>query len=93
MSRLAGIIFLVALLLVPLGLSGHHEHHFAGSRACASCVLAHHSPALATPAVSLSTVLHASVPVAPEPMLVAVRADRSPHVGRAPPVPASRQSV
>jgi hypothetical protein len=46
-------LLLVALLLVPLALGGHrHANEVAGANGCATCVVAHHLPAVSGPLVA-----------------------------------------
>jgi hypothetical protein len=86
----AGVALLIALLLVPLALGGHR--HDAGSlagRTCGACVLAHHSPVVATPVpvALVPTVLRA--PFTARPIVSCARGDRPVPIGRAPPPPPS----
>lgn len=61
--RRLSVLLLVALLLVPLAFSGHrHANEVAGANGCATCVVAHHLPA-----VSGALVAHVA------PLLVALR--------------------
>ena len=48
--RSAGPIVLIALLLVPVVVSGHH-HAGRTQGPCAACVATHHTPAVGAPAV------------------------------------------
>jgi hypothetical protein len=84
--RLAALVSLASLLLLPLATS-RHQHTHPGSRACATCVAAHHSPGVAPTVPLARTVLVASIRSSVAPVLVQARPDRSPHTGRAPPLP------
>ncbi|HLK11630.1 MAG TPA: hypothetical protein VKW76_09630 [Candidatus Binatia bacterium] len=84
-ARLAGVLSLVALLLVPLALASHVHADPVAARSCAACVAVHHSPAVRSPAPALAAGL-AAVPVAAAaPARPAGRVERSAHAGRAPP--------
>jgi len=62
--RRASPLLLVALLFVPVVLSGHH--HAAGSTApCASCALTHHTPVVATATAAAAIGAPLVVPVEP----------------------------
>jgi hypothetical protein len=84
-TRTAGIGLLVVLLLVPLALSthGHAAHHDA--RPCAVCVVAHHSPAIATATVAVTSAFVAAVTPVVVGLALETRAAHSVHSGRAPP--------
>lgn len=88
-TRVAAIVALVALLAVPVALS-RHLHGHAASGTCATCVVAHHSVAVATPTLLPGVTVAASFPLRRGPVLLPVSFDRSPHAGRAPPVLVSR---
>jgi hypothetical protein len=49
LSRLVARLLLVSLLLVPLIASGHHHASHPLSQPCASCVVTHHTVAVAEP--------------------------------------------
>ena len=84
-GRLASVVFLVALLLVPLLESGHSHAKNDLAKPCAVCVAAHHSPATTAPIVALA----ASIAVAAITVLASISAPvqryHSPQSGRAPP--------
>jgi len=84
-SRLASILLLVALALVPLALTGHAHGDPAAARACAMCVVAHHAPAVATaaPGCAVAVVVLSRAPL--PPLLPTSLAEHAPHAGRAPP--------
>jgi len=52
MLQYAGPVFLIGLLLVPLVVSGHH-HAGSSQKACAACVVTHHTPGVSTPGVAV----------------------------------------
>lgn len=85
----AGIALLVVLLLVPLALRAHGHAGHTDARPCAVCVVAHHAPAIVTPAVAPAAVLHAHVALVVSDRAPETRAAYSPHAGRAPPDPSS----
>lgn len=83
----AGALLIVALIFVPLVVSGHS--HQAGQRratdACALCVATHHSPAVSSPPVpELAPLLAGFAPVAPYAALP-FRLNPAFKPGRAPP--------
>jgi hypothetical protein len=87
--KLVGSIVVAALLLVPLALGGHH-HDGPASRACATCVVAQHSPAVQAAPLGLDApAFRASSFPRTAPRLV-VRLTESPAHGRAPPHAPSR---
>jgi ABC-type Mn2+/Zn2+ transport system permease subunit len=83
--RLTGALLLVAMLLVPLAASAHTHRDLQAARSCATCVAAHHSPAIVMPAAAggppIAPAITAALPsrVDPAPQ------HRSPRAGRAPP--------
>jgi len=84
-ARIAGALLFAALLLVPLVESGHSHASRDLARPCATCVVAHHSPAVTAPVIAVAATA-ASVPVAICAAIVAPsRRDHSPQSGRAPP--------
>ena len=88
--KFVGSFVLAALLLVPLALGGHHHDGGAASRACATCVVAQHSPAVQAPWLGLDApAFRASSFPRTTPRLV-VRLIESPAHGRAPPHAPSR---
>lgn len=84
--RLLNVLALVGLLLVPLAVSGHGHHDGSPARDCASCLVAHHAPALASPVglAAEAPLVRASAPVLPEEQPANDGHDR-PCRGRAPP--------
>jgi hypothetical protein len=83
--RLLSVVFLAALVLVPLVESGHSHGDRDATRPCAVCVVAHHAPA-ATTSIAVQTVaLAAAAPAVRSIVTVPAPVDRSPHSGRAPP--------
>lgn len=86
-ARSASIAFLLALLLVPLALAAHTHPGNAAPGSCATCIVAHHTPTLAT---SLPTVVARAVPcvaVASQPTAAPAWTERVAPSGRGPPVP------
>jgi len=84
--RQAGVILLVALVLLPAVLRSHwHADHGAGALPCAVCVVAHHSPATSAPVlVAIAPVFH-GLAAAPPDLIAPARHDRPAKAGRAPP--------
>jgi hypothetical protein len=85
--RRASIGFLLALLLVPLALAAHTHPDTVAPGSCATCIVAHHTPTLAT---SLPTVVARAVPciaVASQPTAAPAWTERVAPSGRGPPVP------
>jgi hypothetical protein len=86
--RLAGALLMVALLLVPVVASAHTHRDLRAAGSCATCIAAHHSPAVVMPAVATAASIVVTV-APPLPSRVApAHAYRSPRAGRAPPSPA-----
>jgi hypothetical protein len=83
--RLAGILGLVGLLVVPVALSGHHHAGAAGSKGCSACLVVHHAPAAAPIVLAVRTLAVLSLPVIPGPMVAPAPCRRPTHLGRAPP--------
>src|SRR5262249_14477766 len=84
--RVAGALLIaVALLLVPDLAAMHTHRDLAAAHACATCVAAHHAPAIVMPAVAaLAPGVPAGAVPAP-PHTVPVSPLRTAHLGRAPP--------
>src|SRR5207244_10747684 len=86
--RLTGALLMVALLIVPVAASAHTHRGLRATGSCATCVAAHHSPAVVMPAVAAAASLAVTV-APPLPSRVApAHPYRSPRAGRAPPSPA-----
>jgi hypothetical protein len=86
-ARLVGALLMVALLIVPAIASAHTHRDLDAVRSCATCVAAHHSPAIAAPAVGAAAAILAAVaPLVRSPVAPA-HPHRSPRAGRAPPSP------
>ena len=82
--QLMGVIVLIALLFVPIVLSGHH--HVDSDGACAACAVAHHAPIIGAPALPILGVSVAQADIAPRHLRTAPRrTDHAPGEGRAPP--------
>jgi hypothetical protein len=81
----AGALLLVALLVVPLVASAHTHGALAASRTCATCVTAHHSPAIVMPALGPIAAFAPVLAATPPPAIAPASPLRSPRVGRAPP--------
>jgi hypothetical protein len=84
--RRASIGFLLALLLVPLALAAHTHPDSIAPRSCATCIVAHHTPTLATslPAVVAGAVQ--CIAVASQPTRAPAWTERVAPSGRGPPV-------
>src|SRR5882762_7841413 len=86
--RLAGALLMVALLVVPIVASAHTHRDLRAARSCATCVAAHHSPAVVTPADAVAAPIVPAI-ASPLPSRIApAYSHRSPRAGRAPPSPA-----
>jgi len=83
------LLIAVALLLVPDLAAVHMHRDLAAAHTCATCVAAHHAPAVVMPAIVAPApgVPAADVPVASHS--VPVSPLRAACFGRAPPAPAS----
>jgi hypothetical protein len=82
--RRAGVLLLVALLLVPIALSGH-AHGRSPAHACAICAVTQHAPMVRAPAPPTFTARLACLLPAPSYTSVHVRIDPTPGTNRAPP--------
>src|SRR2546425_5042249 len=86
--HLAGALLMVALLTVPVAASAHAHRDLRAAGSCATCIAAHHSPAVVMPAVAtVAPVVVAAAP-APASRIAPAHPYRSPRAGRAPPSPA-----
>jgi hypothetical protein len=85
-ARLFGGLLMVALLLVPVVASGHAHRDLAGSRSCAACIAAHHTPALAPAPAALGAAALAVLPLSQPTHVALVHTHRTPRAGRAPPL-------
>ena len=85
--HLAGALLMVALLTVPVAASAHTHRDLRAAGSCATCIAAHHSPAVVMPVVAAAASIVVTV-VPPLPSRVApAHPYRSPRAGRAPPSP------
>jgi hypothetical protein len=84
--RVAGALLIAVALLVVPDLAATHTHRdLAAAHACATCVAAHHAPAIVMPAIA---ALASAVPTTDVPALshtVPASPLRSARFGRAPP--------
>jgi hypothetical protein len=81
-------LLLVALVLLPTVARAHwHRDHTDARRPCATCVVAHHSPALSAPRLADVRPLFERRLLAPRSPLAPARHDRPMEAGRAPPLP------
>ena len=93
-ARRAGILFLLALLFIPVVLRGHqHANHMANAHPCAVCVVAKHSPVVGTPVFAALTPLFQSVAAPPARAARPAWIERLAATGRGPPRPALLRSV
>jgi hypothetical protein len=91
--RALTVVFLTALLLVPLAASAHHHGDQTAARSCATCVVTHRSPVLHAAGPALLSLVLRSVTflaedTAPRPRLAAPA-----RTGRAPPLRSSTALV
>jgi hypothetical protein len=91
--RVAGAVLLAVLVLVPLGESGHSHASRDLTGPCATCVVAHHSPASVAPTIALCAITAAAAATVFAPSFSAAPGERSPRFGRAPPAPSFIVSV
>src|SRR5689334_7211859 len=85
--RLAGVVLTVTLLVIPLVASAHTHRDLGTARSCATCVAAHQSAVVSTPAIgSIGSPIAATALLPPAEIVPAGR-HRSPRAGRAPPIP------
>jgi hypothetical protein len=83
--RRARVVFLAALLLVPVVLSGH-THVGRITHPCSICTITHHAPIVRAPALPVLAA-EAACPAFVAPYRPAGgRAEQAPHTGRAPPL-------
>jgi hypothetical protein len=83
--RLVGALLLAGLVLVPLAESGHSHANRDLAGPCATCVVAHHSPATVAPTIALAATAAAAAAAVFAPIPAPARGERSPRLGRAPP--------
>jgi len=86
--RLTGALLTVALLTVPVAASAHTHRDLRAAGSCATCIAAHHSPAVVMPAVATAAPVVVAVAPAPPSRVAPAHPYRSPRAGRAPPSPA-----
>jgi hypothetical protein len=86
--QLLGAATLIAVLLIPVALSGHTHVDSDARCACAICVLVHHAPAVGSSSLPTFSIgvphferIRGDVTIAPP------RTDQAPGEGRAPPPP------
>lgn len=90
-TRTAAIVLLLALLLVPLLLHGHHADHASSGRPCVVCVVAKHSPVLQALAPAIVGPVLGDVAALPTTVVRLAHRVRPVQTGRGPPpsLPAS----
>jgi hypothetical protein len=91
--RLAGALLLTVVVFVPLVESGHSHAGRDLAGPCATCLVAHHSPAAVAPTISLATTTARAAAAVFAPILAPARGEHSPRLGRAPPVMSSVVSI
>jgi hypothetical protein len=84
--RLASVLLMVALLLVPLAASAHTHRDPQTAGSCAVCVAAHHAPAIVAGAIVTAAAVLAACAPSPSPQVAPAHPQRSPRAGRAPPL-------
>jgi hypothetical protein len=87
--RALSVVFLTALLLAPLAASSHQHADHAAARSCATCVVAHRSPALQAAGPALPSVVLRSVALLAEDTAPRPRLATPARTGRAPPLRSS----
>jgi hypothetical protein len=87
-------LLLVALLLIPLALSGHrHVNDVAQAGSCATCLVVHHLPAASPPAVAHVAPVLVALRL-PGSLPAALAGDARPVAhGRAPPLASASPSA
>jgi hypothetical protein len=83
--RFAGVLLFAMLLFVPLVESGHSHADRDLARPCATCVVAHHSPASVAPTIAVVLATVAARAAVTAPNLAPAGRNHSPRRGRAPP--------
>jgi len=84
--RLASALLMVALLLVPVLASAHSHRDPQAARSCATCIAAHHAPAIVASAIVAGTAVLAAAAPSLRRQRVPARPHRSARAGRAPPL-------
>jgi hypothetical protein len=84
-ARVASALLMVALLVVPVVASAHTHRDPGAARSCATCVAAHHSPAIVVPVIQAAAPVRATVAPALPSRVAPAHSHRSPRAGRAPP--------
>jgi len=79
------ILTLVLLLLIPIGLSGHHHGGSEATHPCAACAVVQHAPIARTPLLVTLTIGLVRIVAFEESAIAPSRSDRTPPSGRAPP--------
>jgi len=85
LARIAPVMLLIGLLLVPVVLSGH-VHSSGEAKSCALCLVAHASPIARALPVVLFVVLLVTRAVGESPTILARQSQGRRATGRAPPV-------
>jgi len=86
--RLIGTLLMVALLAVPVAARAHTHRDLRAAGSCATCIAAHHSPAVVMPAIVGAVALGVTVAASLPSRVAPAHPYRSPRAGRAPPAPA-----
>src|SRR5262249_6760837 len=87
LARSIGGVFLLALLSVPLLLTGHrHDGEQPTAGSCPVCVVTAHSPVASVQTAPTMSALLRSVPLAPLSVVARAGVERPSPVGRAPPL-------
>jgi len=84
--RTASALLVVALLIVPIAASAHTHRDLQAARSCATCVAAHHSPAIVVPAIGAAASIQATADLPSTVRIAPAHPQRSPRAGRAPPL-------
>jgi len=85
--HLAGALLMVALLTVPVAASAHTHRDLRAAGSCATCIAAHHSPAVVMPVVAAAASVVVTVAPTLPSRVAPAHPYRSPRAGRAPPSP------
>jgi hypothetical protein len=91
--RYAGALLLAVLLFVPLVESAHSHANRDLARPCATCVVAHHSPASVAPSIAVAPTTIAAGSTIIASSFAPAQLGHSPRRGRAPPTPSFSVSL
>src|SRR2546422_3994043 len=88
--HLAGALLMVALLTVPVAASAHTHRDLRAAGSCATCIAAHHSPAVVMPVGAAAPSVVVTVVPPPPSRVPPPHPHPAPPARRAPPPPLPR---